>query len=693
MFCSKCGSEIEDGAIFCGNCGAPVEQTNNQEMHCSNCGSKIEEGTLFCRNCGTPVAPVSSQNAAPVINQNIAHGKSMSKAPLIIGICSVVLALILGCAGIMGVVTSRSSKEADSVNSKEEDVKDSKKEDKKQEVKVTKKLEEEYIERMEAYQEYYNQEKSKDDYEIGIFISLDNNKLPLLWMCYGTDENPDNTVNTQLLSYEKGKVEVLAEIRNQCVCPFVLDDVIGAVEWGEKNFYLYDDQEQSFTKISLDNDSHNDRIKQISEYATLYDYYFCKNESKNEFSYLGKKILKADDEISSASEQVSAAPAASEEGSEQAYQKPEDEVSYIEPVYKDADSVAPNEIFYYADGTTDKLGQAGYYLSIMSNIESYECITEWTGGFEADAFLRQLIDEPVYSMEEIYTIFFATGYGYTLTTINPKDYVFKQASESLIEQFVENYIFYGEFDARYIEENLYKALDSEPYVMLRGKCDDDRDWDVDEYVIDGTMMTFILDNGNEYQFQIEFNEAGDKISKISYIDPYASLPEWKQVYLNKLDMSRVWDPSLVDINSDGIPEIVARFDENGGSSWLMYYIDNSNNIQELYTESCGSINYNDNKVYVVGGRTGIYYDRVYSYDMSTGVYDIILDGEWSDEEAATSEGYDETKVNYQIDGTSVSGDEYRKRVEEATTDITNSFYPSAENIPIDTDVTTLIMNY
>ena len=24
MFCSKCGSEIEEGELFCGNCGTPV---------------------------------------------------------------------------------------------------------------------------------------------------------------------------------------------------------------------------------------------------------------------------------------------------------------------------------------------------------------------------------------------------------------------------------------------------------------------------------------------------------------------------------------------------------------------------------------------------------------------------------------------------------------------------------------------
>lgn len=27
MFCSNCGSKLEDGALFCGECGTRVEQT------------------------------------------------------------------------------------------------------------------------------------------------------------------------------------------------------------------------------------------------------------------------------------------------------------------------------------------------------------------------------------------------------------------------------------------------------------------------------------------------------------------------------------------------------------------------------------------------------------------------------------------------------------------------------------------
>ena len=33
MFCSKCGSNIEQGATFCSDCGAPVSQANTQQQY------------------------------------------------------------------------------------------------------------------------------------------------------------------------------------------------------------------------------------------------------------------------------------------------------------------------------------------------------------------------------------------------------------------------------------------------------------------------------------------------------------------------------------------------------------------------------------------------------------------------------------------------------------------------------------
>lgn len=62
MNCHKCGSPLEDGAVFCGNCGAKVEagpaqpeigQPGGQaSVFCPNCGKRLSAGDVFCDACG-----------------------------------------------------------------------------------------------------------------------------------------------------------------------------------------------------------------------------------------------------------------------------------------------------------------------------------------------------------------------------------------------------------------------------------------------------------------------------------------------------------------------------------------------------------------------------------------------------------------------------------------------------------------
>jgi len=63
MICAKCGSTVNAGELFCGECGAkimapPVSRGANV---CAKCGNILQEGELFCGECGTRVtaAPVS----------------------------------------------------------------------------------------------------------------------------------------------------------------------------------------------------------------------------------------------------------------------------------------------------------------------------------------------------------------------------------------------------------------------------------------------------------------------------------------------------------------------------------------------------------------------------------------------------------------------------------------------------------
>ena len=58
MRCRRCNAEIEDGSLFCSECGAKQEeivkeQTEVKFLFCPNCGTKLEQGAMFCSECGT----------------------------------------------------------------------------------------------------------------------------------------------------------------------------------------------------------------------------------------------------------------------------------------------------------------------------------------------------------------------------------------------------------------------------------------------------------------------------------------------------------------------------------------------------------------------------------------------------------------------------------------------------------------
>jgi uncharacterized Zn finger protein (UPF0148 family) len=61
--CAKCGKPLEEGAVFCSNCGTAVAeeepaQINDsadeaQELVCPRCSHPLSKEDLFCPGCGT----------------------------------------------------------------------------------------------------------------------------------------------------------------------------------------------------------------------------------------------------------------------------------------------------------------------------------------------------------------------------------------------------------------------------------------------------------------------------------------------------------------------------------------------------------------------------------------------------------------------------------------------------------------
>lgn len=183
-------------------------------------------------------------------------------------------------------------------------------------------------------------------------------------------------------------------------------------------------------------------------------------------------------------------------------------------------------------------------------------------------------------------------------------------------------------------------------------------------------------------------EASNSSVAEEYEQNFESKYDWKKVYLNQLDMSQVWYPSLVDLNEDGVAEIVANTDENGQyMSWCIYYIDKTKTIQQIYI-TYSSFTYGAGKIYSAGGHTGEYWNSVYSYNTSTGIYDLIFDG-WGEDHFDEEGNY---SVRYQIDEKNVSEKKYKQKLDDITADITNE-YDGSENSSEDVNIIDLIKNY
>lgn len=61
--CISCGNELEPGAKFCANCGAKQEE---KKKFCAKCGAKLSPEAKFCMECGTTVADISVASQRPV---------------------------------------------------------------------------------------------------------------------------------------------------------------------------------------------------------------------------------------------------------------------------------------------------------------------------------------------------------------------------------------------------------------------------------------------------------------------------------------------------------------------------------------------------------------------------------------------------------------------------------------------------
>ena len=77
MICPQCQAENEEGARFCGNCGAILPE---QQIYCPQCGAPNPADSRFCGDCGTGLAPEEPQPVYAVSDQYVVARKKTSWA-------------------------------------------------------------------------------------------------------------------------------------------------------------------------------------------------------------------------------------------------------------------------------------------------------------------------------------------------------------------------------------------------------------------------------------------------------------------------------------------------------------------------------------------------------------------------------------------------------------------------------------
>lgn len=88
--CPQCSAEVLPGEAFCGNCGASLPQTGNQQpdqpppppgntVTCKQCNTVLQAGSAFCDNCG---AAITNSLPVPPIVESDLEGDIVIDPPL-----------------------------------------------------------------------------------------------------------------------------------------------------------------------------------------------------------------------------------------------------------------------------------------------------------------------------------------------------------------------------------------------------------------------------------------------------------------------------------------------------------------------------------------------------------------------------------------------------------------------------------
>lgn len=250
MKCINCGCELPEGARFCGNCGTPQtehqqeEQQSGQQVQqrfCPHCGEANDADAVFCSICGKDM----NGDGQPVVEETTS--KKVPKK-LIVGAVGVVAAVVV-IGGVVKIVGGLGGSKSDSYITY---VKDG---------YINQSDIEHYKKKPVEYQGRYGSTSDDgENYSAGVSYSKDGK-----YICYPTDVNyGDDGIEFRLNMQKVGKTEEPVKIDSSVTSYTILDN----------NKILY-------KKAGNDTLYINDKKGNKEKIASDVEYFYLDSDQKN----------------------------------------------------------------------------------------------------------------------------------------------------------------------------------------------------------------------------------------------------------------------------------------------------------------------------------------------------------------------------------------------------------------------------
>lgn len=250
MKCINCGCELPEGARFCGNCGTPQPEHQQEEQQagqqvqqrfCPHCGGTNDADAIFCSICGKDM----NGDGQPVVEETTS--KKVPKK-LIVGAVGVVAAVVV-IGGVVKIVGGLGGSKSDSYITY---VKDG---------YINQSDIEHYKKKPVEYQGRYGSTSDDgENYSAGVRYSKDGK-----YICYPTDVNyGDDGIEFRLNMQKVGKTEEPVKIDSSVTSYTILDN----------NKILY-------KKAGNDTLYINDKKGNKEKIASDVEYFYLDSDQKN----------------------------------------------------------------------------------------------------------------------------------------------------------------------------------------------------------------------------------------------------------------------------------------------------------------------------------------------------------------------------------------------------------------------------